>query len=154
MNIIKKISSLGLELPDVSSPGGAYNSVNVRNNIAYVAIQFPILNENYHYQGKLGDKLTTSDGYEAFKLCALNVVAQVNAKIGFDSIIGLNHMDAYYVATDNWDESPDVINGASDLFNEVLENKGTHSRAILGLSSLPRNFCAGIVTSFTINEIS
>ena len=70
----------------------------------------------------------------------------------FGNIIGLNHMDAYYVSENGWDESPDVINGASNFFNEVLEDKGTHSRAILGLSNLPRNFCAGIVSTFTLNN--
>lgn len=152
MDIINKLKAPGLTLPEISSPGGSYNSVNIRGNIAYIAIQFPILNEKYLYQGKLGESISTADGYEAFKLCALNVIAQVHAKIGFDNLVGLNHMDAYYVASNSWDESPDVINGASNLFNEVLEDKGTHSRAILGLSSLPRNFCAGVVTSFTIKN--
>jgi len=33
-----------LELPEVSTPGGSYVSVNTRGNIAYVAIQFTIKN--------------------------------------------------------------------------------------------------------------
>lgn len=151
MNIENKLKALGLELPDVSTPGGSYQSVNIRGNVAYVAIQFPILNEEYLYQGKLGEEIATKEGYKAFQLCALNTIAQIDAKIGIENVVGLNHMAAYYVASKEWDESPKVINGASDLFNEILEDKGIHSRAILGVANLPRNFCAGIVTSFTLS---
>lgn len=148
--VLENIKLLGYELPEASTPGGNYLSVNVRNQIAYVAIQFPILNEKYLYQGRLGADLTTEDGYKAMEICALNVIAQVNAKVGFENVVGLNHMDAYFQAAGNWDDSPKVVNGASDLFVRILATKGTHSRAIFGVDKLPRNFSVGITTSFTL----
>lgn len=149
MNISQKLKELNLDLPEVSTPGGNYQSVNMRGQIAYIAIQFPILNEKFLYQGILGKDLTIEDGSKAMQLCALNVIAQINQKIGFEHILGLNHMDAYYVAADTWDEAPKIVNGASDLFIHVLGEKGNHSRAIMGVHNLPRGFCAGITTSFT-----
>ncbi len=139
-----------LELPDISTPGGSYQSVNIRGNIAYVAIQFPIKNGAFLFQGRLGDEISTEDGYKAMELCALNVLAQIEQKVGFDQLIGLNHMDAYFQAADGWDDSPIVVNGASDLFVKILQEKGTHSRAIFGVERLPRNFCVGLTCSFTI----
>ena len=154
MNPINNLKKLGLTLPNASTPGGSYVSVNIRGNIAYVAIQFPIDNETYLYQGRLGGELTTEDGYKAMELCALNVLAQINAKVGFENIVGLNHLDAYYQSAQNWDDAPIVVNGASDLFTKALGNKGTHSRAIFGVDKLPRNFSVGLTTTFTIkNEI-
>lgn len=150
MNIIQKLNVLGLELPQVSTPGGSYVSVNVRGNIAYVAIQFPIVNGEYFYLGRLGNEVTTQDGYNAMQLCALNVLAQVHAKIGFENIEGLNHFDAYYQSADDWDDAPLVVNGASDLFVNVLGDKGVHSRAIFGVHKLPRNFSVGLTATFTI----
>lgn len=150
MNPLDKLKELRLELPRVSTPGGSYVSVNIRENIAYIAIQFPILNEEYLFQGRLGKEITTEQGYKGMELCALNVLAQVNKKIGFDKIIGLNHIDAYYRSGSDWDESPIVVNGASDLFVKVLEEKGIHSRAIFGVEKLPRNFSVGLTASFTI----
>ena len=79
-------------------------------------------------------------------------MAQIDQKIGFDNIIGLNHIDAYFQSDKNWDESPEVVNGASDLFVNILGEKGTHSRAIFGVDALPRNFSVGLTTSFTIKE--
>lgn len=152
MKIENQLSTLGLQLPEVSTPGGNYVSVNVRANIAYVAIQFPILNGEYLYQGKLGEYLSTDDGYKAMQLCALNVLAQVNAKVGFDAVEGLNHIDAYYVSHGNWDEAPKVVNGASDLFVKALGEKGQHSRSIFGVANLPREFCVGLTVSFTLKH--
>ncbi len=146
----ENLNKLRLTLPKVSTPGGNYVSVNVRENIAYIAIQFPILNEEYLYQGRLGNELSTEDGINAMEICALNVLAQVNKKVGFENIIGLNHIDAYFQAAGKWDDSPIVVNGASDLFVKVLEKKGEHSRAIFGVANLPRNFSVGLTASFTI----
>jgi len=153
MSPIENLKILGLKLPNVSTPGGSYISVNVRENIAYIAIQFPILNEEFKFQGRLGNEISTEDGYKAMELCALNVLAQVDNKIGFDKIIGLNHIDAYFQSGTDWDDSPMVVNGASDLFVKVLGDKGKHSRAILGVEKLPRNFSVGLTASFTIEKI-
>ena len=59
MNPLEKLNALNLKLPDVSIPGGSYVSVNIRGNIAYVAIQFPIMNGSYLYQGRLGGEIST-----------------------------------------------------------------------------------------------
>jgi len=150
INPKEKLAELGLELPNISTPGGNYVSVNIRENIAYVAIQFPILNEEYLHQGRLGNEISTEQGYKAMELCALNVLAQMDKKVGFEKIIGLNHIDAYFQSGEDWDESPKVVNGASDLFVKVLEEKGKHSRSIFGVEKLPRNFSVGLTASFTV----
>jgi enamine deaminase RidA (YjgF/YER057c/UK114 family) len=146
----KNLAELGLVLPKASTPGGNYVSVNIRENIAYVAIQFPILNEKYLHQGRLGKEIPTFQGYKAMELCALNVLAQIDKTVGFDNIIGLNHIDAYYQSGKDWDEAPQVVDGASDLFVKVLEDKGKHSRSIFGVDKLPRNFSVGLTASFTV----
>ncbi len=148
----ERLKEMGLILPDPSTPGGRYESVNVRGNIAYVAIQFPIYNEKYHYLGRLGDQLSTDEGYKAMQLSALNILAQIEAKVGIEQIEGLNHIDTYYQVFGDWDDMPIVANGASDLFVDVLENKGKHSRALFGVEKLPRDFCVGLTASFTLKK--
>ena len=152
MNIKEKLKALNLELPNVSTPGGAYESVNIRGNIAYVAIQFPIINGTLHYQGRLGEKLTTEAGYKAMQMCALNVIAQIDKKVGFNNIEGLNHLDAYYQSHGDWNDAPQVVNGASDLFINLLDDKGTHSRAIFGVDKLYSNLSVGLTCTLTLNK--
>lgn len=67
----KKLEKLNLVFPDISTPGGNYQSVVVRGQVAFVAIQFPIRNQEYLFTGKLGDTLTIDQGYKALQLCAL-----------------------------------------------------------------------------------
>lgn len=150
MTVIEKMQQAGIDLQDNPKPGGSYVSVNKRGNIAYIAIQFPIKQGAFLYKGQLGKQLQTAEGYEAAKLCAVNVLKQVHAYIGFDGIEGLNHIDVYYRCESPWDDGPVVANGASDLFIEMLGDAGIHSRAIFGVHSLPRDFCVGVTASFTL----
>lgn len=150
MNLIRNLSKLNLSLPEISFPGGNYQSVNVRQNIVYVAIQFPIKNGKYLFIGSLGDEITTQQGCKALELCTLNVLSQIHNKIGFENVIGLNHIDICYRAINNWDESPIIANRASELFIKALGEKGNHSRSIYGIDKLPSNFCVGLTSSFTL----
>ena len=59
MNVLENLAKYELSLPEPSTPGGSYISVNIRGNMAFVAIQFPIINGNYLYQGRLGDDVST-----------------------------------------------------------------------------------------------
>ena len=150
MSIVDKIKDLGLELPAPAQPAGNYVAVNVRGNIAYVAIQFPKKNGELLYKGRLGLDLSIKEGYKAMELCALNVLSQLESAVGLENILGINHMDAYYQAHGNWDEAPKLVDGASDLFTTVLGEKGIHSRAIFGVERLSKNFSVGITCSFTL----
>lgn len=57
MNLLENLNDLRLTLPKISTSGGNYVSVNVGANITYVAIQFPVTNETYLYQGTWEIKL-------------------------------------------------------------------------------------------------
>lgn len=148
--ILDAIAALGLPVDSTPKPGGSYVSVNVRGNIAYVAIQFPIAGEEYNYLGRFGDTLATEQGYEAARLTAGNIILQIEKYVGLEDIEGLNHLDIYYQASNGWDDGPKVANGASDLFVELLGEKGRHTRAIFGVDVLPRNFSVGITATFTL----
>ncbi|RDY60878.1 RidA family protein [Flagellimonas nanhaiensis] len=152
VSIEKKLKEYGLVLPEPTEPGGSYVSVNTRNHVAYVSIQFPILNGDFLFKGRLGEKVSTGEGRKAMELCALNVLSQIHHKIGFEAVQGLNHLDAYYQSSQNWDDAPLVVDGASNLFVNILGDKGMHSRAIFGVQKLPRDFCVGLTTSFSLAQ--
>ena len=150
--IFANLQALEIDFDNLPKPGGSYVAVNIRANIAYVAIQFPIKDNEFFFIGRFGENVTTEQGYEAARLAATNVLGQVNKFVGIDNIIGLNHADIYYRASEDWDDGPRVADGASDLFLEVLGDRGKHTRAIFGVDKLPRGFSVALTTSFTINE--
>lgn len=149
---VDNLKTLGIAFGDLPKPGGSYVTVNIRANIAYVAIQFPIKEGKFLFTGRLGKDITTQEGYEAARLAAINVLGQIDKYVGFEKIVGLNHADIYYLADKDWNEGPTVANGASDLFLEVLGDLGQHTRAIFGVDKLPRGACVALTTSFTIKD--
>ncbi|MBU2905971.1 RidA family protein [Arenibacter algicola] len=148
--IKERVEQAGLTLPTPPVPGGNYSPLTIRGGIGYVAIQFPIKDGVFYYQGKLGNELSTNDGYLAMQICALNVLAIINEHVAYDKLEGINHIYAYYRSAKDWDDAPLVVNGASDLFNKVLQDKGVHSRSLLGIKSLPKSFGVGLTATFTI----
>ena len=152
MSIQDNINSLQINTENLPKPGGSYIAVNTRGNIAYVAIQFPIKDGQLQHAGRLGDQISTEQGYEAAGICARNIIGQIQKFVGFENIEGLNHLDIYFQNAENWNDGPKVANGASDLFNEVLGEAGKHTRTIIGVHSLSRNSCIAITSSFTLKS--
>lgn len=147
---VEKLKQLGYDPQNLPAPGGNYLSVRVSRKQLYVAIQFPIHGQAYYFQGCLGDELDTKQGYEAARRCAINALFQIEKYVGLHKLAALNHMDFYYKANPSWDDAPIVANGASDLFVEVLQETGQHSRAIVGVAQLPRNFAVGLTVVGTL----
>ena len=152
MNVIYNLEREGLLLPDAPRPGCLYESVRIVGHVAYVAIQFPFVNDVLAYQGRLGQNLTTQDGYHAAQLCALNVLAQIHKYIGFDNILSLNMVEAHMLTVDDWDDFPKVLDGASAIFLRALEDAGRHARALYGVHRLPMNSPVVLTTSFTLKS--
>jgi hypothetical protein len=150
MTIEEKIRVLGLELPEPPKPGGNYSSTNIRNGILYIAIQFPKWNGEFLYRGILGKDLSTEEGYKALQICALNTLSHIAGIKGIEDKIALNHLDIMYRATAGWDDVPLVADGASDLFIQVLGDRGQHTRYVSGVWHLPKNFSVGLVSSFSL----
>jgi enamine deaminase RidA (YjgF/YER057c/UK114 family) len=71
-------------------------------------------------------------------VCALNVLAQAKAAIGeLDRIAQVVKLTGCVNAAPDVTDHPQVVNGASDLMVEVLGDAGRHTRAAVGVSSLP-----------------
>jgi enamine deaminase RidA (YjgF/YER057c/UK114 family) len=149
-DVFDKLAALGLSLPAPPKPGGFYDSVRVLDRIAYVAVQFPFVGPNLAFTGRLGRELTTTQGYEAAQLCALNVLAQMHQYVGFEAIAGLNRIEALMQTAEGWDEFPQVLDGASKLFLEALGNAGRHARALAGVERLPLNAPLTLTATFTL----
>ncbi|HUQ66957.1 MAG TPA: RidA family protein [Flavitalea sp.] len=152
MSLLENLIAAGVELNTLPKPGGSYVAVNVRGTTATVAIQSPIEQNKFLYTGVLGKDISTEEGYKAARICAINVLKQINHYINEEDFVGLNHVDIMYQCTGEWDEGPAVANGASDAFIELLGEKGTHTRSICGVFRLPKQFCVTVVTSFTVLE--
>ena len=79
-----------------------------------------------------------ADGQAAARLCAINILAQVQAASGdLERIVACLRLGGFVACTPHFTDHPKVINGASDLMVAVLGEAGRHARAAVGVPCLP-----------------
>jgi enamine deaminase RidA (YjgF/YER057c/UK114 family) len=87
--------------------------------------------------GRCPNEVSVEQAIAAARVCALNVLAQMEAAAGLDNIEQVMQITGFVLSTDDFGDQPKVINGASDLLVEVLGEAGRHTRIALGASALP-----------------
>jgi len=104
------------------------------------------------YLGTVGSELSLEDGRAAARLCALNVVAQLNAALDgdLDRVKRCVKLGVFINAIPGFSQHPEVANGASDLIMEIFGDAGRHSRAAVGAGSLPRNVATEVEAIFEV----
>jgi enamine deaminase RidA (YjgF/YER057c/UK114 family) len=134
------IEKLGYKLPQAPKPAAVYVPAVKVGDIIYVSGQTPKEGNELLYKGKLGKEFTTDEGYEAARICILRALSAVEAEIGnLDKINRIVKLTGYVNSTDDFEEQSKVINGASELLEEIFGEKGKHARVAVGTNSLPGN---------------
>lgn len=148
-----RLKSLGITLPAAPNPVANYVPSCVAGNLLFISGQISRDADGTVTKGRLGTDLTIDQGRAAARLAALNVLAQVKAAIGeLDRLAQLVRLTGFVAAASDFTDHPQVVNGASDLMVEVLGDKGRHTRAAVGVSSLPMG-CAVEVDAILLIEM-
>ena len=149
----ERINKLGLILPKAADPVGSYVAAKIIGKLLYISGQISINNKGELIKGKLGKDLSTEDGYEAAKRCALSIVSQVKKACQNDltKIKSCVKLTGFVNSTDDFIEQPKVINGASDLIVAIFESAGMHTRAAISTNSLPLGVSVEVDAIFELN---
>jgi enamine deaminase RidA (YjgF/YER057c/UK114 family) len=141
---------LGIRLPNPPAPGGNYLSAKTVCPVVYLA-GVVSTNASGVIKGTVGVDRTTEDGYDAARACALTLLAVLRQHLGMlDTVRGIIAVHSYVNAVTCCADSPQVINGASDLLVEVFGDAGRHVRAAIGVSALPRNALVEVETAVEV----
>lgn len=137
--IEKRIANLGYELPAPHTPVANYRPWNIEGKILHIAGQGPMRPDGTPIVGIVGADLSLAEGKEAAAQVALNLIAQAKDACDgdLDRIEHWVKLFAMVRAPGDFGAHPEVINGASDLLVEVFGEAGRHSRAAIGMASLP-----------------
>jgi enamine deaminase RidA (YjgF/YER057c/UK114 family) len=135
----QKLISLGFPLDRVPTPGAIYRPVVLQGSTAYVSGCVPFDGPNNLVSaGKVGRDLSLEDAQKAAALCAANVLRLLHVELGsLDRIVRILRVGGYVNSTQDFTDQHLVINGASQLFCDVLGDAGPHARTALGLQQLP-----------------
>lgn len=149
----ERLKRLGLRLPDPPEPAANYKPFIRAGNLLFISGQLPVVRGEVRYRGAVGLDLTEEEGYEAAKLCALNVLAQIKAALGsLQRLEVLIRVEGYVNSAPGWTDQPKVLNGASDLFAQVLGDKSGHTRIALGHNTLPLNAAVEVAAVASFQE--
>ena len=148
-----RLKELGIELPTAPMPAANYVPFVVAGSMLFVAGQITAVNGEIKYKGKLGKDLAVEDGYQAARICGLNLIAQAKAACGgdLDKIKRVVKLGGFVNATPDFTDHPKVVNGASDLMAEVFGEAGKHARDAVGSSSLPLGIAVEVDAIFEIS---
>ena len=140
-----RLEKLGLELPPVPSAVGDYEPWTEVNGIIYTSGQLPWIDGDMKFSGKMGRELDTEAGYLAFRLSALNGIAQLKSAVGeLSRIKRIVRVEGSAHTTPDFTEQPQALNGASHLINDVFGPKGRHTRMIVSDPAMCLN-CATLI---------
>ena len=135
----KRLRELGITLPTLPTSGGNYVAAKTIGPLVYLSGVISVGVEGV-ITGTVGADRTVEEGYAAARACALTQMAVLQRHLGsLNAVKGVVRVNGYVNAVPGFAESPQVINGASDLFVEVFGDQGRHVRAAIGVSALPRN---------------
>jgi enamine deaminase RidA (YjgF/YER057c/UK114 family) len=141
-----KLKELNIDLPPVPKPAGNYVAGVQVGDLLFMSGCGPRRNDGTTIAGKLGADVTTQQGYEAARVVGLNMLANIRSVIGsLDRVERVVKVLGMVNATPDFNETPKVINGFSDLFVEVFgAERGRGARSAVGMVMLPNQIAVEV----------
>jgi len=138
MSANAKIRELGITLPEVAKPAGAYVPAVQSGNLVFTAGQIPLVEGKLFATGKVGKEISVEQAKDIARICALNAVAAIKGVVGdLDRVKKVVKVVGFVASTPDFTQQPQVINGASELLEQIFGENGIHSRSAVGVAVLP-----------------
>jgi enamine deaminase RidA (YjgF/YER057c/UK114 family) len=145
MSAEARLKELGIVLPSLGTPVANYLPYRLAGNILYLAGQGPRDESGKQLTGKLGKDISVEEGYRRARLVGLGLLAAMRDALGsLDRVDYIVKLLGMVNAVPDFNDSPKVINGCSDLFVEVFGDAGRHARSAVGNVMLPNQISVEI----------
>lgn len=156
MSTIKdRLAGLGLVLPRAAAPVANYVPFVRTGNLVVISGQICLGADGRlgpAHVGKLGADVSAEDGIAAARLCALNVLAQLEAAVGdLDrGVVQCVRLGGFINCVPSFAGIAGIMNGASDLMVAVLRERGRHARSTVGVAELPLDAAVEVEALFEV----
>jgi enamine deaminase RidA (YjgF/YER057c/UK114 family) len=135
--VTERLSELGIVLPPVFAPAGSYLGCVVDRDLVYVSGHGPVDGDRM-VQGRVGGEVSLAEARDAARMTALSILATLQAELGdLDRIQRIIKVLGMVNCAPGFDQTPAVIDGASDLLVSVFGEAGRHARSAVGMAELP-----------------
>lgn len=146
------LEKMGLSLPLPAAAVANYVPFVKVGSLVFISGQLPIWGGKIEYIGKIGQDFSIEEGQKAARLCALNILTQLKAACEGDwnQVARCVRLGGFIHSSDDFKDQPRVMNGASDLMVAVFGEKGYHTRAAVGVNTLPLGVAVEIDAIFEV----
>ena len=128
-----RLAELGIALPALRPAVGSYVGWVRAGELLFLSGQ-----ASEGIAGRLGADLGVEQGQAAARACALHLLAQARDAIGsLDRVARIVKLLGFVACTEDFRDTPRVMNGASDLLLDVFGERGRHGRSAIGVQALP-----------------
>jgi enamine deaminase RidA (YjgF/YER057c/UK114 family) len=137
-NAERRLKDLGIVLPNIPHPLGAYVETVQSGSLLFLSGMLPVKDGRLQYVGRLGKDLDESAGRDALRTATLNALSAAKAHMG-----SLNHVTrvvsvkVYMAAHGDFYNQPIVADAASELLRDVFGKDKMSVRSVLGVTALP-----------------
>ncbi len=141
-DIYEKLKEMNITLPAPPPKGGVYTPVmEFGEKFLYCSGCGNDIGDGKQLIGKVGKDLTLEQGQQAAYCCMLNLLANLQDKLGdLNRIKRCVKVLGFVNCTDDFTQQPQVINGGSNLLLALLgPEKGLPARTAMGTNSCPGN---------------
>jgi enamine deaminase RidA (YjgF/YER057c/UK114 family) len=152
LTVSDRLKRIGINLPAVRAPSANYIPARIFGNVVYIAGQVPRKDGADLFIGRVGEEISLEQAQAAARLCALNVIAQLNKALDgdLDRVECCLRLRGFINAAPGFGKHATVMDGASNLLVEVFGERGQHSRTAIGAGSLPHGFAVEVDGEFAI----
>ncbi|MCI6205717.1 MAG: RidA family protein [Corynebacterium glucuronolyticum] len=126
-----------IELPEVAKPVAAYTPAVKTGHYVYTSGQLPFVDGALPKTGKVGAEVTQEEAYDLARTAALNALAAINNEVDLEKVTRVVKIVGFVNSAPGFNAQPAVVNGASELMEEVFGEKGVHARSAVGVAELP-----------------
>jgi len=137
MSWTARLTELGITLPAVPAPAGAYVPAIRTGSLVFTAGQVPFVDGKVAATGKVGREISPEEAKDHARTCALNALAAVDSLVGIDAVVRVVKVVGFVASAEGFTGQPGVVNGASELLGEVFGEAGQHARSAVGVAELP-----------------
>ncbi len=136
-DIAARLAGQNIILPEPAAPIAAYVPTVQVGNILYISGQISFENGEI-MTGRLGEDRDLDFGYRAARACGIMLLAQMNQALGsLDRVERIVKLGAFVTSAPGFTDQPQVVNGASELMEQVFGEAGRHARSAVGVPVLP-----------------
>ena len=134
----QKLKELKIDLGTVSAPIANYVNAVRAGNLLFLAGKGPRDERGARPTGKVGREYSVEQAYQHARSIGMDLLAVMRAELGsLDKVKRVVKVLGMVNAVPEFQDHPRVINGCSDLFVQVLGERGKHARSAVGMGSLP-----------------